>query len=103
MIQPPIYRYVWGPRFRVPGLPVLDRKGQLCRVLARGAMNSAAVEFEDGYTAIVSRNALRRVWPSKGDNLFYSSERGKILIGVTGWLLFWAMVVLNSVNWKVFL
>ena len=33
-----IYRYAWGPRFVVPGLPVLDRKGQLCRVIARGYM-----------------------------------------------------------------
>jgi hypothetical protein len=54
------YRYGCGPRFRVPGLPVLDRKGALCRVLVRGAMNSALIEFEDGEWAIVSRNALRR-------------------------------------------
>ncbi len=56
----PIYIYAWGPRFRIPGLPVLDRKGQRCRLLARGAMNSAMVEFEDGAREIVSRNALRR-------------------------------------------
>ena len=43
-----MHRYAWGPRFRVPGLSVLDRKAQLCRVIARGAMNSALVEFEDG-------------------------------------------------------
>lgn len=55
------YRYSWGPRFVVPGLPVLSRKGEACRMLARGAMNSALVEFEDGYQAIVSRNALRRI------------------------------------------
>jgi len=24
----PLYRYAWGPRFRVPGPPLLDRKGQ---------------------------------------------------------------------------
>jgi len=54
------YRYCWGPRFRVLGLPVLDRKGHECRVLVRGAMNSALVEFDDGYQAVVSRNALRR-------------------------------------------
>lgn len=54
------YIYSWGPRFRVPGLPVLDRKGQRCRVIVRGRMNSALVEFEDGYQAVVSRNALRR-------------------------------------------
>lgn len=54
------YIYSWGPRFRVPDLPVLDRKGQECEVLARGAMNSALVRFKDGYLAVVSRNALRR-------------------------------------------
>lgn len=54
------YTYNWGPRFRVPKLPVLDRKGQRCVVLARGAMNSCCVRFDDGETAIVSRNALRR-------------------------------------------
>jgi hypothetical protein len=38
----------------------MDRKCALCRVLARGAMNSELIEFEDGAWAIVSRNALRR-------------------------------------------
>jgi hypothetical protein len=55
-----MYIYSWGPRFCVPGLPVLDRKGQRCALLARGAMNSALVEFEDGYLAVISRNALRK-------------------------------------------
>lgn len=41
-------------------MPVLDRKGELCRILVRGAMNSALVEFADGELAVVSRNALRR-------------------------------------------
>ncbi len=31
-----------------------------CRVLARGKMNSALVEFENGQKEIISRNALRR-------------------------------------------
>lgn len=36
-------------------------KGRVCRVLARGALNTALVQFEDnGKKAIVSRNALRR-------------------------------------------
>jgi hypothetical protein len=35
------------------------RKGQLCLVLARGAMNSCLVKFEDGYTMVTSRNALK--------------------------------------------
>ena len=54
------YIYAWGPRGNMPG--AMSRKGQTCKVLARGAMNSALVEFEpDGYLAVVSRNALRRV------------------------------------------
>jgi hypothetical protein len=35
--------------------------GRRCRVLVRGAMNSALVEFENGQREIVSRNALRRI------------------------------------------
>jgi hypothetical protein len=35
-----------------------DRKGERCRVLARGTMNSALVEFEDGYRTVTSRNGL---------------------------------------------
>jgi hypothetical protein len=38
-----------------------DRKGERCRVIARGAMNSALLEFEDGYRTVTSRNGLRRV------------------------------------------
>jgi hypothetical protein len=36
------------------------RKGQRCRVLARGAMNSCLLEFEDGWKMVTSRNALKR-------------------------------------------
>lgn len=39
----------------------LDRKGQVCRILARGAMNSQLVEFRDGFRAVVSRNATRKI------------------------------------------
>lgn len=40
-----------------------DRKGQLCRVTARGKMNSCRVEFEDGYVMITSRNAIMKAKP----------------------------------------
>ena len=53
------YVYSWGPRGNMAG--AMSRKGQRCRILARGSMNSALVEFEDGYWAVVSRNALRVV------------------------------------------
>ncbi|MGC1780884.1 MAG: hypothetical protein WA708_00020 [Acidobacteriaceae bacterium] len=53
MIDLPDYPYVY--RWNRMG-----RKGQFCRVIARGAMNSCQVEFEDGFQAITSRNALRK-------------------------------------------
>lgn len=36
------------------------RKGQRCRVLVRGRMNSILVEFEDGYKVVTSRYAVRK-------------------------------------------
>ena len=36
------------------------RKGQVCKVTARGKMNSCWVEFEDGFVMVTSRNALRK-------------------------------------------
>lgn len=38
-----------------------ERKGQRCRIIARGAMNTALVEFEDGYLAVVIRHGIRKV------------------------------------------
>lgn len=38
-----------------------DRHGQACRVIATGKMNSALIEFADGYKVITSRYAVRRV------------------------------------------
>jgi hypothetical protein len=49
------YRYAWNR---------MDRKGQLCRVIVRGKMNSCWVQFEDGHEAVTSRNALRKVQPA---------------------------------------
>jgi len=37
-----------------------DRKGQRCRLIARGKMNSICVEFGDGYRMITSGNAIMR-------------------------------------------
>lgn len=52
------YRWAWCQSAH----RVFDRcrKGEPCAVVARGAMNSALVEFEDGYRAVTSRNGLRR-------------------------------------------
>ena len=51
------YIWVWGAH---PIKRALDRKDQRCRVICRGTMNSALVEFEDGYRSVVSRNGLRK-------------------------------------------
>ena len=52
------YPYYWRVKTRLP-----ERKGTRCRVLARGKMNSALVEFEDGYKVVTSRNYFRKVTP----------------------------------------
>jgi len=54
------FPYVWF--WRQSAHRVFDRcrKGERCRVLARGAMNSALVEFEDGYKVVTSRSGIRR-------------------------------------------
>lgn len=44
----------------------MNRKGQRCAVTARGKMNSCRVQFEDGFVAITSRNAIRKA-PATGD------------------------------------
>ena len=56
------YPYAWawgtcGGKYPALGL----RRGDVCRVLARGSMNSALVEFKDGARFVCSRNGLRRV------------------------------------------
>jgi len=48
--------HIWFWKTRLP-----ERKGQLCRIIARGKMNSALVEFEDGYKVITSRYAVRKI------------------------------------------
>jgi len=50
------YPYVWFWRAKLG-----DRKGQKCRVLARGKMNSILVEFEDRYRVLTSRFAVRKI------------------------------------------
>lgn len=38
-----------------------DRKGQRCRVWARGRNGNLGIEFEDGYRVIAPRYAVRRI------------------------------------------
>lgn len=49
------YPYYWRVRSRLAA-----RFGYACRVVTRGRMNSALVEFENGYRVITSRDYLRR-------------------------------------------
>jgi len=53
------YRYAW--KNNAKRLTLYDRA---CRVVARGAMNSIMIEFEDGQWEIVSRYAIRRRSPN---------------------------------------
>lgn len=50
------YPHYWRVRTRLP-----ERFGHLCKVTARGRMNSCKVVFTDGYTVITSRNYIRKV------------------------------------------
>jgi hypothetical protein len=49
------YSYVWGNNAKRSAL-----SGRRCEVLARGALGSVLVRFEDGQREVVSRRALRR-------------------------------------------
>lgn len=52
----PLYRYHFANNEKRATM-----KGRICRVIARGTMNSAEIEFLDnGQREIVSRNALRK-------------------------------------------
>jgi len=52
MSLPPFpYLYRWDRQ---------GRKGQPCKVTARGTKNSIRVEFPDGYVMITSGNAIKK-------------------------------------------
>lgn len=46
---------VWYWKVKLP-----ERKGERCRILTRGSMNSVLVEFADGFRVVTSRYAVRR-------------------------------------------
>lgn len=50
------YIYTWGNNEKRKKL-----KGRKCKLLARLALNSAIVQFENGQREVVSRSALRKV------------------------------------------
>lgn len=48
-----LYRYAWNR---------MGRKDEICECVVRGKMNSCLVRFvRDGFMAVTSRNALRKV------------------------------------------
>lgn len=49
------FTHVWRIATRLPA-----RKGQFCRVLAWGRLNSCLVEFPDGMRVVTSRWSVRR-------------------------------------------
>ena len=58
-----LYKFCWGNNSERAKM-----KGRVCRVLARGKMNSCMIEFIDGEepkSACVSRNALRKLSEDK--------------------------------------
>ena len=59
-VVPETYPYIWSWRAKPADR---DRKGERCRVICRGTMNSALVEFEDGRKFVTSRNGLRKQKP----------------------------------------
>lgn len=65
--QAPLYEYVW--RWKGHGTQRqrtdIQRQGQPCRVLIRGGMNSALIEFPDGYRVVTSRSGLRKRKPDE--------------------------------------
>lgn len=56
------FDFIWFWRTRLP-----ERKGQSCRVIARGSMNSILDEFKDGQKVVTSRFAVRQVNPHKSN------------------------------------
>lgn len=51
-----MYTHTWYWRKWLP-----ERNGQRCRIVAVGKLNSALVEFSDGYRVITNRRAVRRI------------------------------------------
>ncbi len=51
-----MYKYVWGNNMKRK-----TYKGRICKVLAKGKMNSICIEFENGERTITSRYAIRNM------------------------------------------
>ena len=55
-----LYIYTWGSNPKRATL-----KGRKCKVVARLALNSCIVEFENGQREVISRNALSKAGSDK--------------------------------------
>lgn len=56
-------------------------KGMKCRIVARGSMNSVAVEFEDGGLLNTSIRALRKI---KSENQMELNNVNQVIVGSSG-------------------
>lgn len=68
----PVYDRVWRVSTRLP-----DRHGQACRLLACGALNTALVEFPDGFRVYTSRYYVRRASLLVGTGSSAARRRGR--------------------------
>ena len=69
----------------------MGRKGQRCRIMARGGMNSVCIEFEDGFRAVSSGNAVRKAKlddydaAKDGHGSYFAAVEAKRQRGDTHW------------------
>lgn len=56
-IDDPSYPLVWHWKTKPIGRPC---RGERCRIVASGRLNSVLVEFQDGWRVLTSRYAVRR-------------------------------------------
>ena len=76
-----LFGCLWHWRTRLP-----DRKGQRCRVLVRGGMNSVLVEFTNGQKVVTSRYAIRKLPNDYHQRWEPAAESSQIVADVNGWL-----------------
>ena len=65
-----------------------SRKGQFCKLLVRGTLNSCAVEFQDGYQMVTSRNAIRKRRQSEEQKANGSDRSGVVSCPLGGLTIF---------------
>ena len=73
------YIYRWGNTNTAVGKFRMQFKGRKCRIIARGKLNSCAVEFENGEILNCSRNAIVkvRIETNVENDILKAESRGK--------------------------